>query len=452
MDNRHHTHQPVIRGRDFVAYRIGGAIVALLFGALLIWQAVYLFQGYNTVVPEVAWGAVRGTPGGTVEGNLESAPSGELASEVLTARTMLLRERFVSGPAPDDPPPPLAVGNEERLIEAPVQGVDTAVYPRAWATPDEETLAMLRPRQRTIGYTAVPYPNADIFERPDGRVWRRGIADYATHVGAVAILGMIALLGLVLAWRGRVPIAIGPDGRKVERFGFIERATHWMTAGSFVMLALTGIVIAFGTTLIGPVFGERALGTVGWFSTWGHMIFFPSFVLGIVLMAVMWILRNLPEPRIDIDWLVRFGGMMSDDPDNPPAKKFNAGQKVTFWVALLGGFAMTATGVTLMFPYFWLGISGMTWVMLAHAVIGLLLIAFFIGHAYIGTVGMQDAIAAMWSGKVDLNWAKEHHELWLDELARKGKLPPEYRDPTPPRRHPTAGANRVTPPGRQREV
>ena len=121
-------------------------------------------------------------------------------------------------------------------------------------------------------------------------------------------------------------------------------------------------------------------------------------------------------------------------------------------MALLGGIVMTGTGITLMFPYFWAGISTIVWVLLAHAIIGLLMIAFFIGHAYIGTVGMQDAIAAMWSGRVDLNWAREHHELWLDELARKGKLPPEYHDPTPARRHPSAGARRVTATARRREV
>jgi formate dehydrogenase subunit gamma len=271
-------------------------------------------------------------------------------------------------------------------------------------------------------------------------------------LGALAILGTGLLLALVLALRGRVPILDGYDGRTVLRFGFIERATHWLTAGSFVLLALTGIVIAFGTTLIGPVFGERALGTVGWFSTWGHMMFAPPFFLGIVGMTVMWILRNLPEPRLDIPWLVKLGGFMTDRHDNPPARKFNAGQKVTFWVAILGGLAMTASGVLLMFPYFLLELEGMIWAMLAHAGIGLLLIAFFIGHAYIGTVGMQDAFAAMWGGRVDLNWAREHHALWLDELARKGKLPAEYRDSTAPQRHSSAGHARIAAPVRRREV
>lgn len=445
-------HEVKVRGRDFTGYRIAGAIAAVLFGAALLWQVVYLFQGFNVVVPEVAWVGSTGTgdaAGPASAGQGKSAPS--LASEVLTARTAMMRDRQVSGPAPEEPPAPLAVGTEEYLGERPLDVEDTTI-PQGWAIADEPTREMMRQREELIGWTAVPYPNADVFERPDGRVWRRGMADYVTHLGALAILGTGLLLGLVLALRGRVPILDGKDGRTVRRFAFIERATHWLTAGSFVMLALTGIVIAFGTTLIGPVFGEQALGDLGWISTWGHMMFALPFFLGILGMAVMWILRNLPEPSLDFPWLAKLGGFMTDRHDNPPARKFNAGQKVTFWVAMLGGLLMTASGVLLMFPYYLLGLEGLTWALLAHAVIGVLLIAFFIGHAYIGSVGMQDAFAAMWSGQVDLNWAREHHALWLDELARKGELPPEYHDPTPPRRHPTAGARRVAGPVHRREV
>ncbi|HET7410223.1 MAG TPA: formate dehydrogenase subunit gamma [Paracoccaceae bacterium] len=443
-----------IHGRDFRGYRIGGAIVAVLFLILLIWQAVYLFQGYNVVVPEVAWVAGENAPAASPppNGAREAAPTGLLASEILTQRTQLMRPRAETGPAPDNPPPPLAIGSQEYLGTAPLN-VDDATITRAWSIPTEATAEIMRPSERVEGWTAVPYPNADLFERPEGRSWRHGIADWATHYGALALLGMIALLGLVLALRGRIPISTGRDGREVERFGFLERAIHWMTAGSFVMLALTGVVIAFGATLFGPYTGEGFLGDIGWISTWGHMIFAPPFFLGIAAEFIIWVLRALPEPRLDLPWLARLGGLMSDDPDKPSARKFNAGQKGTFWIAVLGGLVMTGTGITLMFPYFWLGLSGMVWMMLAHAIIGLSMTAFFIAHAYIGSVGMQDAIHAMWSGKVDLNWAREQHDLWLDELARKGKLPPGTHEPGTQTQYRTAPAGSSAPaPGREREA
>jgi formate dehydrogenase subunit gamma len=88
-----------------------------------------------------------------------------------------------------------------------------------------------------------------------------------------------------------------------------------------------------------------------------------------------------------------------------------------FWGVLLGGIAVLASGVTLMFPFHWFGYDGMQWAQLIHALVGLLMVALIIGHIYIGTVGMEGAVDAMWSGRVDRNWAKEHHDLWYESIA-----------------------------------
>ena len=395
----------LVRGRDFTAYRIGGAIAAVLLGVVLAWQIVELFDGDAVTVPESRWSAAR--VGAEPAGDLEAAGGQD--------------ERFRSGPAPDENVPAVALGPGEFLVEAPMEGDET--YPEAWSQLDPETLALLRGRDEVIGISSLPYVNANMFERPTARDWRLGIADIVSHIGAIAIVGFALLLALVLAIRGRVPVAEGKSGRTVKRFNFVERANHWMTALSFIGLALTGIVIAYGETLILP-FGDDTLGTAGWIATWGHMMFGPSFFLGIVVMAALWTWGNLPS-RLDLNWLARGGGFFSDSPDNPPARRFNAGQKLIFWAATLGGLVMVATGVTLMFPYYWLDLNWMSWVMVVHALFGLLLIAIFIGHIYIGTVGMQDAFWAMWGGEVDWNWAAEHHDLWLAEIAGSSEpLPP----------------------------
>lgn len=404
-----------VRGKDFVGYRIGGAIVALLLLVALGWQAVELFDGDNLTTPEVHWAAteVAGKQIDTGSGG----SSGLLAQDVLAARTNMLRGREQSGPAPGVTPPAIATGEGEHLTEVPMPH-DPALT-RAWAVADGDTGAMLQQRGHVTGISSLPYPNAALFERPDGRDWRLGMADIVTHVGAWAILGFSFLLALLLAIRGRIPIVKGRSTRTVKRFGFIERANHWMTATSFIGLAVTGIAIAYGDTLIRP-FGEGALGTIGWWATWGHSIFMPSFSLGLLLMLVMWVHRNLPE-KLDIEWLKRGGGFFSDDGHNPPAKKFNTGQKLIFWSAVLGGALMIVTGITLMFPFYWLDLEGMGWVMLIHATFATFLIAIFIGHIYIGTVGMQGAFWAMWKGVVDRNWAEEHHEIWVRKLdAKKG--------------------------------
>jgi len=52
----------------------------------------------------------------------------------------------------------------------------------------------------------------------------------------------------------------------------------------------------------------------------------------------------------------------------------------------------------------------------------MLFVAAMLGHIYIGTIGMEGAFEAMGEGTVDVNWAKEHHRLWLeDEMGGSAK-------------------------------
>ena len=54
-----------------------------------------------------------------------------------------------------------------------------------------------------------------------------------------------------------------------------------------------------------------------------------------------------------------------------------------------------------------------------HAAVSLVMIAVIMAHIYIGSIGMEGAFAAMGSGKVDLNWAREHHNLWVEQVERE---------------------------------
>ena len=75
-----------------------------------------------------------------------------------------------------------------------------------------------------------------------------------------------------------------------------------------------------------------------------------------------------------------------------------------------------------MFPFYLADIEGMQIAQIVHAVVAVLFIAVIIGHIYIGTLGMEGAFEAMATGEVDLNWAKEHHDLWLEEQLTKEHL------------------------------
>jgi formate dehydrogenase subunit gamma len=106
---------------------------------------------------------------------------------------------------------------------------------------------------------------------------------------------------------------------------------------------------------------------------------------------------------------------------HPPARRFNAGEKLVFWLALSAGVAVSASGYLLLFPFYATSIIGMQIANVIHSVGAILFIALILGHIYIGTIGMEGAFEAMWTGEVDFNWAKEHHNLWLEEELTKGE-------------------------------
>jgi formate dehydrogenase subunit gamma len=145
---------------------------------------------------------------------------------------------------------------------------------------------------------------------------------------------------------------------------------------------------------------------------------FP-FTIGVVLIFLIWIGGNIPNRR-DVEWLKRGGGIVGHD--HPPAHRFNAGQKAVYWIVVLGGGAVAVTGYMLMFPFYaTTDIASMQTAQIVHAIVGVLFVAVMLAHIYIGTIGMEGAFEAMGEGTVDVNWAKEHHSLWLEEeQARTG--------------------------------
>jgi formate dehydrogenase subunit gamma len=98
-----------------------------------------------------------------------------------------------------------------------------------------------------------------------------------------------------------------------------------------------------------------------------------------------------------------------------PTRRFNAGQKLIFWSTVVGGGLIAASGVLLMFPAA-RSLQGLQFLQTWHALLSLILIAIMIAHIYIGSLGMQGAFQAMGTGKVDRNWAKQHHSVWLEEM------------------------------------
>jgi formate dehydrogenase subunit gamma len=275
---------------------------------------------------------------------------------------------------------------------------------------DEQTL--LKQSPRIEGRIDIPDQRESVLEQPAGRVWEHFHEVTLRWLGAIVILGMIAVLAVWYLITGPIRISEGRSGIEIHRFTSFERFSHWLTAVSFVLLGLTGLNITFGKPLLLPLLGPDNFSAVSQAAKYVHNFVSFSFVLGLLLIVALWLADNIPK-RVDITWFKEGGGFIKSK--HPPAGRFNAGEKLVFWFALLGGAAVIVTGFFLLFPFYFTDIAGMHLAQLIHAVVAVLFVAVILGHIYIGTIGMEGAFDSMSKGTVDRNWAKEHHSLWFQE-------------------------------------
>ena len=287
------------------------------------------------------------------------------------------------------------------------------VNPTADAVKEQQLLQQLKTIQ---GRGTIPDVRSYVLEHPVGRNWQQFHSVTLRWIGGIAIVGMLALLVVFYLARGMVRLESGRSGRKIVRFNGFERLVHWMTATCFIILAITGLNVTFGRPLFASTVGSETFTTWAEWAKYAHNYLSFPFTIGVVLIFLMWVGGNIPN-SVDVEWVKRGGGIVEDD--HPPAYRFNAGQKMIYWIVVIGGGTSAATGYLLLFPFYAAGIEGMQIAQVIHAVVAMLFIAAMLGHIYIGTIGMEGAFEAMGEGSVDVNWAKEHHRLWLEEELRR---------------------------------
>lgn len=296
------------------------------------------------------------------------------------------------------------------------------VNPTAESVREQQFLDALKanPRAELQGRVTIPDQRAATLERPAGRQWREFQQVTIVWIGAVAVLGMLAALALFYMIRGRIRLEGGPSGRTITRFNAFERFMHWLTAACFIVLALSGLNVTFGKLLLLPLIGPQAFTDLSVAAKWAHNFLAWPFMLGIALMFLVWIRDNIPG-MVDVRWFAAGGGIVGKG--HPPAKRFNGGQKIVFWTVVLGGALLGVSGIFLIFPFIAAGgvLDLQLWNVI-HGIVAVLMIAAILAHIYIGTLGMEGAFDAMGSGEVDLNWAEQHHSLWVAEEEQKGHV------------------------------
>jgi formate dehydrogenase subunit gamma len=293
--------------------------------------------------------------------------------------------------------------------------------PTAEAVQEDKLLNALKEGDKISGRISIPDRNAANLIQPAGRDWRDFHRSKLPWIGGIAILGMLALLAIFLMVRGRIRVHKGLSGQTILRFASFERFTHWLTASCFIILALSGLNVSFGRMLILPFFGADAFAAMSAWAKLAHNYLAFPFMFGLVIMFLIWIKDNIPG-KVDLEWIKQGGGILPNG-KHPPARRFNAGQKGIFWIVVIGGALMSVSGWFLLFPYLPGNVTVLQLWTIIHAVIAMLFIAAMLAHIYIGSIGMEGAFDAMGTGEVDLNWAKEHHALWIQEQQAKGAAP-----------------------------
>ena len=255
-----------------------------------------------------------------------------------------------------------------------------------------------------------------------GEAWRQVRNGLIIPYGGALLLIVLGGLGLYY-WRlGAVKLDDAPTGRKIERFTPFERSAHWANAIAFSILAISGLVMAFGQYFLMPIMGKALFGYLAYILKNAHNFAGPVFAVSLIIVIFTFVRDNMPA-KGDLNWLLKGGGLFSKE--HIKAARFNAGEKVMFWGgAFLLGIIVIASGLVMdkLIPGLSYDRSMMQISHMVHAVATVLMMVVFIGHIYLGTIGTEGTYQGMKTGYVDENWAKHHHELWLDDV-NSGKIP-----------------------------
>ena len=266
-----------------------------------------------------------------------------------------------------------------------------------------------------------------------GEAWRQVRNDWLIPYGGSLLLIVLGAIAFYFLAKGPIGVHGANDGRrKIERFTPFERSAHWANAIAFCILAISGLVMAFGKFVLLHVMGLSLFGWLTYALKTLHNFAGPVFAVSLVIVFFTFVRDNWPQ-RGDWAWLRKGGGMFGKSRGHePPSHRFNAGEKIVFWVGVLAlGCLVVSSGFVMdqLVPNMTYDRGTMQVAHMVHNTSALLMMCLFAGHIYIGTIGMRGAYSAMRKGWVGDEWAREHHAFWL-QAVENGSIPAQ-RSRTP---------------------
>ncbi len=277
------------------------------------------------------------------------------------------------------------------------------------------------------GYTTSKSPEHNILISPPGPTWLLLKEKWMSPLGALAIFGSLAMVACAYFIVGPIKLSQPKTGRKIQRWSRVDRTLHWSMAFTFITLALSGLIFVYGKHFIKPIVPTEVWGMTIYACKQYHNYIGPIFLLLLMAMLLKWWPKSVFN-MVDVKWVMKFGGMIGKHKGSHPSAGFsNGGEKLLFWLLIWFGVVAAVSGLILDFPMFGQTRRGMELSNLVHMFAALILICGFIFHIYIGLVGMEASLESMVTGEVDETWAKEHHDLWYEEV----KHLPENQPQTP---------------------
>ncbi len=222
-------------------------------------------------------------------------------------------------------------------------------------------------------------------------------------------------------------LIIGPkrfshEGKGIYVYSIFKRVVHWTAALAFVMVVPTGFMMIFGKELGG---GDLVLT-----ARYIHSIGTVLFIVSAIPMFFMWFIPMLATFH-DVKWLFMLGGYLTKKQVVVPVCKFNAGQKLWFWVAMLGGFVMIGTGAMMYFQDFHLavldrfGLDQIDIIRIAaivHNFFGMAVTALFITHLYMSLFAIKGSLGSMIDGYKSEDEVHYMHNAFYEKLKKEGKI------------------------------
>lgn len=286
-------------------------------------------------------------------------------------------------------------------------------------------------RDGVAGTSAVTGQETNILIANGGQNWRVLRNDVIAKIGAWAVLGIILALAIYHVLTGGNKLEKPLSGELITRWSFFDRVIHWYTATLFIILAITGLSLLWGRTVLIPLMGPEG------FAAWAniakpvHDYLAIFFMVGLVFMLLKWMKHNVFK-SYDVTWVLKGGGYLGGG--HPKAGFCNAGEKMLYWTLFFVGGAMVASGIFLLFPNVGFTRETMQLANLIHGFTSLFVIGFICLHIYLATLGSPGAFRGMSTGKVDAVWAAQHHSEWYEEVTGRpahGHHEPGGAAPTP---------------------